>query len=197
MNEEPSAPALIRRATVRDVPHILEIVNAWANLQEMLPRSPLSIYEGIRAFRVAERDSVVVGCGALHVVWGDLAEIRSIAVRPTEKGRGTGRALAEQLIADADDLLVPRVFAFTYVKGFFEKLGFRVVDHAELPHKVFSDCMNCPKFNACDEIAMVKDLRVVDGTFPVTGPLSRPLPRTLGGPHRTEPRMVDTEGHEV
>ncbi|MCB9881711.1 MAG: N-acetyltransferase [Planctomycetes bacterium] len=197
MKEEVSAPARIRHANVRDVPQILEIINAWANLQEMLPRSPLSVYEGIRAFRVAERDGVVVGCGALHVVWGDLAEIRSIAVRPTEKGRGTGRALAEQLLTDAHDLLVPRVFAFTYVPGFFERLGFRHVEHAELPHKVFADCMNCPKFNACDEIAMVKELRKVDGTFPETGPLSRPLPRTIGGPHRVEPRMLDPEGHEV
>ena len=188
----------LRHASVRDVPEILEIINAWAQKQEMLPRSPLSLYEGIRDFRIAERDGQLVGCGALHVVWGDLAEIRSIAVKPSEKGRGTGRALAESLIADAEALLVPRIFAFTYVPGFFEKIGFRVVGHAELPHKVFADCMNCPKFNACDEIAMLRELRPVEGTFPTAGPLSRPLPSSLGGPHRVvEARKLDPDGHEV
>lgn len=190
--------ATLRHATVRDIPQVLDIINQWASAQEMLPRSPLSLYEGIRDFRIAERDGVVVGCGALHVVWGDLAEIRSIAVLPSEKGKGTGRALAQLLLEDANALLVPKVFAFTYVPGFFEKIGFRVVDHGELPHKVFADCMNCPKFNACDEIAMVVDLRPIDGTFPTAGPLSRPLPNALGGPHRVhKPRKLDPEGHEV
>lgn len=190
--------ATLRRATVRDVPAVLEIINAWANQQEMLPRSPLSLYESIRDFRIAERDGKVVGCGALHVVWGDLAEIRSIAVRPTEKGCGTGRALAELLIEDARELMIPRIFAFTYVPGFFEKLEFRIVDHSELPHKVFADCMNCPKFNACDEIAMVRELADVEGTFPSSGPLSRPLPQSSHGPFRaSKPRSLDAEGHEV
>lgn len=198
MSDTQSGKAKLRRATVRDVPAVLDIINDWAGRQEMLPRSPLSLYEGIRDFRIAERDGEVVGCGALHVVWGDLAEIRSIAVLPSEKGRGTGRALAELLIEDARELLIPRIFAFTYVPGFFEKLEFRIVDHSELPHKVFADCMNCPKFNACDEIAMVRELEKIDGTFPSAGPLSRPLPQALQGPFRVEkPRSVGPGGHEV
>ena len=187
----------IRPANVRDVPRMLEIINAYAAAQEMLSRSPLSLYEGVRDFVVAVRNDELVGCGALHVVWGDMAEIRSIAVDPSEKGKGTGRLLAERLMKDAEHLLIPRVFAFTYVPGFFEKLGFRVVDHAELPHKVFADCLNCPKFNACDEIAMLKELRPIDGTFPSQGPLSRPLPNAFGGPNRVEPRRLDADGKEV
>ena len=135
----------IRPATVRDVPRMLEIINAYAAAQEMLSRSPLSLYEGVRDFVVATRGDETVGCGALHVVWGDMAEIRSIAVDPGEKGRGTGRLLAERLLQDADALLIPRVFAFTYVPGFFEKLGFRVVDHAELPHKVLCRLHELPE----------------------------------------------------
>ncbi len=186
------APPQIRRATVRDVATMLEIINGYATAQEMLPRSPLFLYENLRDFVIALRDDEVVGCGALHIVWGDLAEIRSIAVAPGEKGQGTGRRLAEQLLEDADELLIPRVFAFTYVQGFFEKLGFRQVGHAELPHKVFADCMNCPKFNCCDEIAMLRELRPVDGTFPTTGPLSLPTPRLPAGPHRVSPTTPDT-----
>jgi amino-acid N-acetyltransferase len=188
-----AAPDLkIRAATVRDVPHILRIVNDYAQQQAMLPRSPLSVYESIRDFYVAVRgdgtaNEKVVGCGALHVVWGDLAEIRSIAVDPGEKSKGIGRRLAEVLIEEADRLLVPRLFAFTYVPGFFEKLGFRVVEHSQLPYKVFADCMNCPKYNCCDEIAMVRDLRPVEGTFPTTGPLSRPLPHVFQGNYRANP----------
>ena len=91
---EAASQTTLRRANVRDVPEVLEIINRWAGLQEMLPRSPLSLYESIRDFRIAEHNGIVVGCGALHVVWGNLAEIRSIAVLPSEKGKGTGRALA-------------------------------------------------------------------------------------------------------
>lgn len=187
----------VRNATVRDVSTMLEIVNNYASKQEMLPRSPLSMFENLRDFIVAEIDSQVVGCGALHVVWGDLAEVRSIAVAPSAKGKGIGRLLADRLIEDANAMLIPRVFAFTYVPGFFEKLGFRVVDHAELPHKVFADCMNCPKFNCCDEIAMLRELRPIDGTFPSTGPLSRPLPNLKHGPHRVAPTPPNENGREV
>lgn len=194
-----AAPAAIRPATVRDAARMLEIINGYAATQEMLPRSPLWIFENLRDFVIADRAGEVVGCGALHVVWGDLAEVRSIAVAPCERGKGTGRRLAEALLEQADALLLPRVFAFTYVPGFFEKLGFRVVEHAELPHKVFADCLNCPKFNCCDEIAMLQELRPIDGTFPTAGPLSRPLPNLAEGPHRVSrtPKHREDNGQEV
>ncbi|MEZ5989767.1 MAG: N-acetyltransferase [Planctomycetota bacterium] len=163
---------VIRSAIVRDVGDMLEIINDYAKAQVMLPRSPLFLYENLRDFVVAEQGGRILGCGSLHVVWGDLGEIRSIAVRPETKGQGLGKALALALIDQADQLFLPRVYAFTYVPGFFEKLGFRRVEHRELPHKVYGDCLNCPKFNACDEVAVVKDLRPIAEAFPTRGPLS-------------------------
>lgn len=178
----------IRKATVEDVPDVLQIVNDFAKEQIMLPRSPLSIYEGLRDFSIIELGSGIVGCGALHVVWGDLAEIRSIAIRSSEAGKGLGQMLGRHLLEEAEGLLIPRVFAFTYVPDFFRKLGFRRVEHSELPHKVFGDCLDCPKFNCCDETAMLLELRVVDGQTPGTGPMSRPIPGLFQGPFPTPRR---------
>ena len=164
----------IRKAKVADADSILRLVNALAKDQLMLPRSPASIIENLRDFVVAEQDGRFAGCGGLHVVWSDLAEIRSIAVEPELQRSGLGRRMAEQLIDEARELGVAKVFAFTYVPGFFERLGFGVVEHGSLPHKVFGDCMNCPKFNACDEIAMLRVLMESTATHE-KGPLSLPL----------------------
>ena len=165
----------VRPATVRDVPAILDLVNRLAQEQIMLPRSPASVVEGIRDFVVADVDGEFAGCGSLHVVWADLAEVRSLAVEPEAQGFGAGKAIAERLIEEARMLGIPKLFAFTYVPGFFEKLEFRVVPHESLPHKVFKDCLNCPKFQACDEIAMERILdpaavQVLPGSLPVLGP---------------------------
>lgn len=156
----PLPPGLvIRDARVTDAAPIMRLVNELAMRQVMLPRSPASVIEHIRDFVIAELDGRFVGCGALHVVWSDMAEIRSIAVDPSCQLHGIGRQMAEHLIRIAGELDVPKVYAFTYVPGFFEKLGFHVVQHQELPHKMFNDCKNCPKFTACDEIAMMRVLR--------------------------------------
>ncbi len=184
----------IRKATVRDVSAILEIVNEYAQDQVMLARSPLAVYENLRDYVVAVSENRIIGCGALHVVWGDLSEIRSIAVRKDFKSGGIGKKIAKALLSEAHALLLPKVFAFTYVPGFFEALGFRVVPHSELPHKVFTDCLNCPKFNACDEIAVLIELRAVEGTFPQTGPLSRPVPGLFQGPFPQTNSSTPTKG---
>ena len=138
---------------------IMDLVNGLAASGVMLPRSPASIIEKLRDFVVAHVDGEFAGCGALAVIWTDIAEIRSIAVDPKFQKFGIGRDLALRLIDDAEDLGIARVMAFTYVLGFFGKLGFEVVEHSSLPHKVFTDCLNCPKFHKCDEIAVVKVLR--------------------------------------
>ncbi len=182
--------AEVRPARVADVTDILEIVNEYAKDQVMLPRSPLAVFEHLRDYLVVEREGRILGCGALHVVWEDLGEIRSIAVRKEAKGEGLGRHLTEALIEEAEKLGLPRVFAFTYVPEFFSRLGFRVVEHSELPFKVFGDCLNCPKFNACDEIAVLRDLAEVGGPRPTRGPLSRPVPglrpSPIPSPRRSE-----------
>jgi len=160
----------IRKAVLADAQPILELVNELALRQIMLPRSPGSVIENIRDFVIAEEGGRFVGCGALHVVWADLAEIRSIAVAPEQQKRGFGRLMAERLIEEARELGVARLFAFTYSPGFFGKLDFEVVEHASLPHKVFGDCRNCPKFLACDEIAMQ---RVLDPAAVAPGGFAR------------------------
>ncbi len=148
----------IRKASIGDCGPILKLVNELALQQILLPRSPASVIENIRDFFIAEDDGRLVACGALHVVWTDLAEIRSIAVDPSIQKAGIGRRLIDVMVAEAEALGIPKLFAFTYVQTFFEKMGFHVVSHGQLPHKVFNDCLHCPKFMACDEIAMERVL---------------------------------------
>lgn len=150
----------MRPAAIPDITLIMELVNELAAQGVMLPRSPASIVEKLRDFVVAYVDGEFAGCGALAIIWTDIAEIRSIAVEPRFQKLGLGRMMAEHLIEQARQLGLSRVMALTYVTGFFEKLGFEVVEHSSLPHKVFNDCLNCPKFHKCDEIAVVKVLKV-------------------------------------
>jgi amino-acid N-acetyltransferase len=159
-----SAPEIsLRRATMRDVEPMMDLINGLAAEGLMLPRSPASIVEKLRDFIVATVDGEFAGCGALAIIWTDIAEVRSIAVDPRFQKLGLGRRLAEFLIDEAEDLGIARVMAFTYVTGFFQKLGFEVVEHESLPHKVFTDCLKCPKFHKCDEVAVVKELGAPTG----------------------------------
>ena len=148
----------VRRATVRDVPAMARIINHWASQGIMLPKSHHQLYQYIRDFVVATCNDEVIGCGALHVVWEDLAEVRSMAVVEEWQGKGVGRKMLAHLLDEARELGLPHVFALTYRQGFFERAGFRVVPHETLPHKIWGDCLNCPKFPNCDEIAMTLDL---------------------------------------
>jgi amino-acid N-acetyltransferase len=159
-----SNPMIIRRALTRDAVRIHALVNHFAKQEQMLPRTLLSIYENIRDFHVAVENDRVLGCSALHFTWGDMAEVRSLAVDEAAGRNGIGRALVEANIAEARAHGLVQVYAFTYVTGFFERLGFRVVAHESMPRKVWMDCINCHKFNCCDEVAMVLDL--VEGATP-------------------------------
>ncbi len=161
----------IRRARTGDAIQIHALINQYANQQLMLPRNLLSVYENIRDFHVAVLDGRLVGCSALHFTWGDMAEVRSLAVDETTGRRGIGRALVEANIAEAREHNLVQVYAFTYVTEFFSKLGFRVVAHESMPRKVWMDCVNCNKFNCCDEVAMVLDL--VEGAQPEPFDLSQ------------------------
>jgi amino-acid N-acetyltransferase len=158
----------IRRAGTKDATQIHALVNHYAGKELMLPRPLLSIYENIRDFHVAVENvdgrERVLGCSALHFTWGDMAEVRSLAVDPTAGRKGLGRALVEANIAEAREHELVQVYAFTYVTEFFSKLGFRVVAHESMPRKVWMDCVNCMKLNCCDEVAMVLDL--VEGAKP-------------------------------
>ena len=144
-----------RPARMGDVRQIVEIINDHASKGRMLPRSLNQVYEGLREYEVAEADGQIVGCGALSITWEDLCEIRSVAVREQWQNKGVGTRIVKALLDHARKLGARRVFLLTYQPGFFERFGFGETEKDGLPHKVWSDCINCVKFPDCDEIAMM------------------------------------------
>ena len=141
-----------------DVKGIHDLIAEYARKGDMLPRSLADIYENLRDYFVyLGEDGELVGSAAIHIMWEDLAEVRSLAVREGKMRRGVGTQLVESCISEAIMLGIDRVFALTYKPGFFEKLGFQTVDKAELPQKIWTDCLKCSKFPDCDEVALVAD----------------------------------------
>ena len=148
----------IERAKVKDAPSLHEIINHFAKKGDMLPRSLSEIYENIRDFFVVRDGEEIVGAVALHIIWGDLAEIKSLSVREEYQGRGIGKSLVRACLEEAKKLGIPRVFCLTNNPSFFEKLGFKEIDVMELPRKIWGECQRCPKFPHCDEVAMTRDI---------------------------------------
>lgn len=149
---------MIRKATIADVKAIHKLLMNYASAGMMLSRSLSDLYEAIRDFYVWEESGEVVGTVCLHICWEDLAEVRSLAVDNAHEGRGIGRKLVESCLVEARQLGLKRIFALTYQETFFEKMGFKIIEKSELPHKIWGDCIKCPKFPECDEIAMRIDL---------------------------------------
>lgn len=149
---------MLRKAQMSDVNHIHKLLLTYASKGDMLSRSLSELYESLRDFNVYEEDGQLVGAAALHILWSDLAEVRSVAVAEGAGRRGIGEKLVQACISEARELGLKRVFCLTYKPDFFAKLGFRLVDKSELPHKVWSDCIKCVKFPDCDENAMILDL---------------------------------------
>ncbi|HET6365154.1 MAG TPA: N-acetyltransferase, partial [Nitrospirota bacterium] len=145
---------MIRKAKISDVKEIQSLVNHYADSGQMLPRTLNELYEDLRDFHVFEENGSLIGVCALHVSWDGLTEIRSLAVRKDRIKSGIGTALVRQCLAEAAQLQAERVFVLTYQDGFFKKLGFTAVDKKELPHKIWTDCLNCVKFPDCDESAL-------------------------------------------
>ncbi|MFA9477998.1 N-acetyltransferase [Phycisphaerales bacterium AB-hyl4] len=150
---------MIRRAHIADVPAMAGIINDCAEYGLMLPRSLASLYENVRDFHVAvDDDDRVLGVCGLSVVWANLAEVYALAVSPATRGQGLGRKLVLTCVDEAEELGIKKIMTLTYEKAFFEKLGFAVIDRQQLPLKVWSECVRCPKNQACDEIAMVREI---------------------------------------
>jgi amino-acid N-acetyltransferase len=149
----------IAKAGMRDIPVIVDLINTYAARGIMLPRTEFEMSEAIRDFTVVRLGDQLLGCGALHFYSPTVAEIRSLAVSERAKTQGVGRKLVESLVAEADQYELDAVFAFTYVEDFFRKVGFEVVERGVLPLKAWKDCLRCPKFQACDEIAVLRVLR--------------------------------------
>lgn len=159
------APALttphpqVRPAAIGDVPYIHHLLEIYASQGNLLPRTMSELYRHLRDFFVIESNGKVVGCGALEIFTEDLGEVRSLVVDDAFKGQGLGRLLVERIAAEARAIGLKRLMALTYVPGFFHKLGFRTVSKETLPEKVWSVCVKCYKFNNCDEIAVLLDLK--------------------------------------
>lgn len=149
---------LYRKAVIRDVRQMQEIIKVHASNDEMLPRSLNTLYETIRDYWVCEVDGEVRGCCALHVMWDDLAEVRSVAISTQYQGMGIGKGLINRIIEEALKLGIPRVFLLTYKPDYFRKFNFQEIEKNSLPHKVWTECINCPKFPDCGEVAMIRYL---------------------------------------
>ena len=149
---------MIRKACIEDIKHIQELINHFAKLDLMLPRSLNELYENIRDYWVYIDNKEIIGSCALHVSWQDLAEIKSLAVMKKRQNKGIGTELVKACLKEAKELGAKRVFALTYNPAFFKKLGFRKLKHTDLPHKIWAECINCPKFPNCQETAVLKIL---------------------------------------
>jgi amino-acid N-acetyltransferase len=147
------------KAEISDAQAIHDLINLYAQRGDMLPRTMGEVYENLRDFYVVRGDhGTFMGCVALHIVWSDLAEIKSLAVPEQAQTRGLGSLLVEAAVEEARNIGLSRCFALTYRPAFFERLGFVQADVMTLPRKVWNECYRCPKFPSCNEIALVRDL---------------------------------------
>ena len=147
---------IYRKARFDDIESIFGLVHIYAAQGEMLPRSRNTLYENLRDMVIAESGSEVVGVGALHIMWDRLAEVRMMAIAPAYMRRGIGTEIVRWLRDEGDALGIEKVFTLTYKPDFFRKLGFIRISREELPQKVWKECIDCPKYPNCDEIAMIK-----------------------------------------
>ncbi len=149
---------MLRKAKVSDVKIVHRMINLSSNRDEMLPRSLMNLYGSLRDFFVYldDDDGSIAGICAMHIFWENLAEVRSLYVKKEYRRSGIGRNLVEACISEAITLDLLRIFTLTYQTEFFKSLGFIVIDKEDLPEKVWSDCINCPKYpDFCDEVAMI------------------------------------------
>jgi amino-acid N-acetyltransferase len=151
---------MIRKARIQDVKTIKDLVNRYAEKGEMLPRALGELYDSIRDFSVYEENGKVIGVAALHIGWEGLGELRSVAVAPEHIGEGIGKKLVKACMEEAAQMGVKEVFVLTYVKEFFDKIGFRKANKNDLPQKVWTECRNkCVKYpDECNETAMTLKL---------------------------------------
>ncbi len=148
---------MIRKAKINDAKQIHALISLWAQKGKVLERSLNYIYENIRDFWVYSEKNKIIACCALGVVgWEGLAEIKSLVVLSSHQGKSIGKKLVKKVLSETQSLGVKKVFALTFVPVFFKKIGFRKIDREKLPHKIWSDCINCVHFpNCCEEAVML------------------------------------------
>jgi amino-acid N-acetyltransferase len=152
---------MIRKARIGDVKKIHKILSAYSERGTVLPRSMSELYDQLRDFFVCvdEEDGTIIGTCAMLICWEKIAEIRSLAVLKAYQGKGAGHELVQACIEEARQLEVEQIFVLTYAARFFRTCGFKKVDKALLPHKIWSDCLKCVKFSDCDEEALLLNLK--------------------------------------
>ena len=187
----------IRPARVGDVPGIYEQILVFAEQKLMIRRSMAELYESIREFIVAVDDeNRVVGCVALHVFWEDLAEIRGLAVAEHVQGMGVGRRLVDACWESARELEIKSVFALTNAVGFFERCGYHRIDKSELPQRIWNECVRCPSFPNCQEIALIRSTEPEPARRPVCRTW-RPPRSDLGRSDRRESGFAQRNHHQI
>jgi amino-acid N-acetyltransferase len=147
---------MIRKAALDDIKAIHKLISEQAKAGHLIARAISDLYSQVRDFTVWQDDEsgVLLGCGALHICWEDLAEVRSLAVSTVHQGRGIGTALIKSLLEESRQMGVSRVFVLTNRLSLFEKNGFQPIEKSQLPHKIWADCLKCNKFPDCDEVAL-------------------------------------------
>jgi len=149
----------VEKARINDIPQMHQLINYFAEKDEMLPRPLSELYENIRDYFVVRQGERVIACVALHISWSDLAEVKSLAVAEDSQAQGIGAGLVKACLKEAEELGIDTIFCLTYKPAFFEQFGFSQVDKMELPRKVWTECYRCPKFPNCDEAALVRHLK--------------------------------------
>jgi amino-acid N-acetyltransferase len=147
---------MIRKATLKDIKLVHKLISEQAKAGNLISRAISELYSQVRDFvvRTENGSKTIIGCGALHIVWEDLAEIRSLAVQTEHQGKGIGSELVQALLKESRGMEINRVFVLTDRTKLFERLGFSQIDKNMLPHKIWADCIRCNKFPECDEVAM-------------------------------------------
>jgi len=152
---------MIRKATTSDVVKIKALIDPFVKQGLMLPRSLNSLYTFLRDFRVIcplPCQTDIIGCCALSISWEDIGEIRTLAIRDQDQGKTNGTSLVKACVSEAKELGLERLFTLTYIPSFFKRLGFSEIDKSELPQKIWADCINCPYFPDCKEVALIYQL---------------------------------------
>jgi amino-acid N-acetyltransferase len=155
----PREDVCVSKAALTDAQGIHDTINLFAQRGDMLPRTMGEVYENLRDFYVARDGDTFLGCVALHFLWSDLAEVKSLAVVEAAQGRGVGSLLVDACIQEARAVQLEQIFALTYRPAFFERIGFVQADVMTLPRKVWNECYRCPKFPSCNEIALTLDVK--------------------------------------
>ena len=150
---------MARRAAVFDVSGIYRLIEYWSETTgDVLPRTETEIYETVRDFFVIQNENGILAAGALHIESKNLAEIKSLVVAPELQGQGLGRLIVDACLSDAVNLDIHTVFALTTTPEFFKRIGFNLAAISSFPRKVWNECVRCPKYENCDEIALSIDL---------------------------------------